>query len=73
VSEASRRQRDGTEFIGGYGMKTSDSDLRFIEGQFPEHEGRVESDDSPVQQLEPAGQDWTAGHTHVLCVHLGVL
>ena len=52
ASEASRRQRAGTEFIGGYGMKTGDSDLRFIEGQLPEHEGRIESDESPAQQLE---------------------
>ena len=54
ASEASRRQRDGTEFVGGYGTKTGDSDLRFIEGQLPEHEGRVESDESPAQQLELA-------------------
>ena len=26
----------------------------FIEGQLPEHEGRVESDESPAQQLELA-------------------
>ena len=54
ASEASRRQRDGTKFVGGYGTKTGDSDLRFIEGQLPEHEGRVESDESPAQQLELA-------------------
>ncbi|EMA44935.1 endoribonuclease L-PSP [Halococcus saccharolyticus DSM 5350] len=52
ASEASRRQRAGTEFIGGYGTTTGDSDLRFIEGQLPEHEGRVESDKSPAQQLK---------------------
>lgn len=60
ASETSRRQRDGTEFIGGYGMKTGDSDLRFIEGQLPEHEGRVESDESPAQQLELALQNLEA-------------
>lgn len=60
ASEASRRQRAGTEFIGGYGMKTGDSDLRFIEGQLPEHEGRVESDKSPAQQLELALQNLEA-------------
>ena len=54
ASETSRKQRDGTEFIGGYGTTTGDSDLRFIEGQLPEHEGRVESDESPAQQLELA-------------------
>ncbi|EMA56677.1 RidA family protein [Halococcus thailandensis] len=57
ASEGSRRQRDGTEFIGGYGRKTGDSDLRFIEGQLPEHGGRVESDESPAQQLELALQN----------------
>jgi 2-iminobutanoate/2-iminopropanoate deaminase len=36
ASETSRKQRDGTEFIGGYGKKTGDSDLLFIEGQLPE-------------------------------------
>lgn len=60
ASENSRRQRDGTEFIGGYGMKTGDSDLRFIEGQLPEYEGRVESDESPAQQLELALQNLEA-------------
>lgn len=57
ASEASRRQRAGTEFIGGYGATTGDSDLRFIEGQLPEHEGRVESDKPPAQQLELALQN----------------
>jgi enamine deaminase RidA (YjgF/YER057c/UK114 family) len=38
--------------MGGYGTKIDDSNLRFIEGQLPEHEGRVESDESPAQQLE---------------------
>ncbi|WP_049997064.1 RidA family protein [Halococcus sediminicola] len=57
ASETSRKQRDGTEFIGGYGKKTGDSDLCFIEGQLPEHEGRVESNESPAQQLELALQN----------------
>ena len=57
ASETSRKQRDGTEFIGGYGKKIGDSDLRFIEGQLPEHEGQVESDKSPAQQLELALQN----------------
>ena len=54
ASEGSRRQRDGIEFIGGYGTKAGDSDLRFIEGQLPEHDGQVESDESPAHQLELA-------------------
>jgi 2-iminobutanoate/2-iminopropanoate deaminase len=57
ASEPSRKQRDGTEFTGGYGTKTDDSDLRFIEGLLPEREGRVESDESPAQQLELALQN----------------
>ena len=65
ASETSRKQRAGTEFIGGYGTKTGDSDLRFIEGQLPEHEGRVESDESPAQQLELALQNLeTQLHQH---------
>jgi len=39
ASETSRKQRDGTEFIGGYGQKTGDSDLLFIEGQLPDRIG----------------------------------
>ena len=57
ASGTSRKQRDGTEFIGGYGAKTGNSDLRFIEGQLPEHEGQVESDEPPAQQLELALQN----------------
>lgn len=57
ASETSRKQRDGTEFIGGYGAKTGDSDLRFIEGQLPKHEGQIESDEPPAQQLELALQN----------------
>jgi 2-iminobutanoate/2-iminopropanoate deaminase len=60
ASEPSRRQRDGIKFHSGYGKKTGDSDLRFIEGQLPEREGRVESDESPAQQLELALQNLKA-------------
>lgn len=52
ASESSRKQRDGTEFIGSYGKKTGDSDLLFIEGQLPEDGDRIASDASPVRQLE---------------------
>jgi 2-iminobutanoate/2-iminopropanoate deaminase len=52
ASETSRKPHDGSESMGGYGTKIDDSNLRFIEGQLPEHEGRVESDESPAQQLE---------------------
>jgi 2-iminobutanoate/2-iminopropanoate deaminase len=43
--------------MGGYGTKIDDSNLRFIEGELPEHEGQVESDESPAQQLELALQN----------------
>jgi 2-iminobutanoate/2-iminopropanoate deaminase len=52
ASESSRKQRDGTEFIGGYGKKTGDSDLLFIEGQLPEEGDRIASDASPQRQLD---------------------
>lgn len=52
ASESSHKQRDGTEFIDGYGKKTGDSDLLFIEGQLPEDGDRIASDTSPVRQLE---------------------
>ena len=57
ASDTSRKQRDGVNFTGAFGRKTGDSDLRFIEGQLPEHEGQVESDESPAQQLELALQN----------------
>ena len=52
ASESSRKQRDGTEFIDGYGKKTGDSDLLFIEGQLPKDGDRIESGASPARQLE---------------------
>ncbi|MFC4407859.1 RidA family protein [Haloarchaeobius iranensis] len=52
ASESSRKQRDGAEFIGGYGKKTGDSDLLFIEGQLPEEGDRIASDASPERQLD---------------------
>lgn len=52
ASETSRKQRDGSKFIGGYGKKTSNSDLLFIEGQLPESDGKVAHDESPSRQLE---------------------
>lgn len=52
ASASSRKQRDGTGFIGGYGKKTGESDLLFIEGQLPEDGDRIANDASPVRQLE---------------------
>jgi 2-iminobutanoate/2-iminopropanoate deaminase len=52
ASESSRKQRDGTAFIGGFGKKTGDSDLLFVEGQLPEDGDRIASDEPPARQLE---------------------
>lgn len=52
ASESSRRQRDGSRFVGGYGQKIGSSDLRFLEGQLPMDGDRVASEEPPSQQLE---------------------
>ena len=52
ASESSRRQRDGTESIGGFGKRVGDSDLLFVEGQLPEDGDRVASGEPPARQLE---------------------
>jgi 2-iminobutanoate/2-iminopropanoate deaminase len=52
ASATSRKQRGGTEFVGGYGKKTGDSDLLFIEGQLPVDGDQVASDAPPARQLE---------------------
>lgn len=53
ASDPSRKQRDGTAFVGGLGQKTGDSDLLFVEGQLPEADGgRIRGDEPPAKQLE---------------------
>ncbi|MFC4452017.1 RidA family protein [Halorussus aquaticus] len=52
ASDTTRKQRDGTEFTGAFGQRTGDSDLLFVEGQLPERDGTVESEDSASKQLE---------------------
>ena len=52
ASESSRQQRGGTGSIGGYGIKTGDPDLLFVEGQLPEDGGEVASGEPPSRQLE---------------------
>ncbi|QSX00311.1 RidA family protein [Haloterrigena alkaliphila] len=52
TSESGRRQREGTAFTGAFGKKTGSSDLLFVEGQLPESDGRLRTDESPSRQLE---------------------
>jgi 2-iminobutanoate/2-iminopropanoate deaminase len=52
ANETSRKQRDGTEFIGVDGEETGESDLRFIERQLPEDGDQMASDASPIRRLE---------------------
>lgn len=52
ASAPARKQRAGTKFTGGFGMKTGESDLLFVEGQLPEDEDGLASDESPTRQLE---------------------
>lgn len=52
ASEPSRKQRDGTKFIGAFGKKTGDSDLLFIEGQLPEDGDWIASNERPARQME---------------------
>lgn len=41
ASVPAREQRAGTKFTGGFGKKTGDSGLLFLEGQLPTTEGVV--------------------------------
>jgi 2-iminobutanoate/2-iminopropanoate deaminase len=52
ASQTSRKQQDGSKFIGGYGKKTGESDLLFLEGQLQEDGNHVASDEPPARQLE---------------------
>ncbi|WP_455449967.1 RidA family protein [Natrinema thermotolerans] len=52
VSESSRKQRDGAEFVGAFGKKTGSSDLVFLEGLLPERDGEVARREPPSRQLE---------------------
>ncbi|SHH60558.1 hypothetical protein [Halobaculum gomorrense] len=52
ASASGRKQRIGTEFLGGFGTKTGDSDLLFLEGQLPEDGDRIAADEPPARQLE---------------------
>ncbi|ELY87359.1 endoribonuclease L-PSP [Natrialba hulunbeirensis JCM 10989] len=52
ASNPTRRQRDGTAFVGGFGKTTGDSDLLFVEGQLPERDGTVQHHLTAPEQLE---------------------
>lgn len=52
ASALGRKQRAGTKFTGGYGKKTGESDLLFLEGQLPTVDGDVETDQSAAEQME---------------------
>lgn len=51
ASTESRAQREGTEFVGGFGQTTGASDLLFVEGQLPE-DGGIAAYEPPARQLE---------------------
>ncbi|WP_084776844.1 RidA family protein [Natronorubrum thiooxidans] len=52
ASVSGRKQRAGTDFIGGYGQTTGSSDLLFIEGQLPTTDGVVDGDQPAPVQME---------------------
>lgn len=52
LSEESRRQRDSTENVGAFGMRTGESDLIFFQGILPEINGEVEGSQPVDAQVE---------------------
>jgi 2-iminobutanoate/2-iminopropanoate deaminase len=44
--------RAGAKFTGGYGTKTGEADLLFLEGQLPTVDGVVDTDQSAAEQME---------------------
>lgn len=57
ASETTRKQRNGTGFVGGLGQKTGDSDLLFVEGQLPKDGDDIVSHEPPPKQLERSLQN----------------
>lgn len=43
-STESRRQRDGSDHVGAFGMRTGESDLLFLEGILPKADGEIQRD-----------------------------
>lgn len=54
LSAKSKRQRQGSDTIGGFGQRTGTSDLRFFEGILPTVDGEVLSDHSIEEQFATA-------------------
>ncbi|ELZ32880.1 RidA family protein [Halorubrum tebenquichense] len=52
LSEESKRQRDGIENIGAFGMRTGESDLIFFQGILPEINGEVKGLETTEEQIE---------------------
>ncbi|ELY98999.1 endoribonuclease L-PSP [Natrialba chahannaoensis JCM 10990] len=52
ASNPTRRQRDGTAFVGGFGKTTGDSDLLFVEGQLPKRDGEIQRHLTAPEQME---------------------
>ncbi|MBP1923758.1 2-iminobutanoate/2-iminopropanoate deaminase [Halorubrum alkaliphilum] len=52
LSEESRRQRDGGDNIGAFGMRTGESDLVFFQGILPEINGDVKGSAPIDEQIE---------------------
>lgn len=52
LSEESRRQRDSTENVGAFGMRTGESDLIFFQGILPEINGEVKGSQPVDDQVE---------------------
>ncbi|QFU84651.1 RidA family protein [Natronorubrum aibiense] len=52
ASATGRKQRDGPDYVGGYGQKTGSSDLLFLEGHLPTVDGTVDDRQSAPEQLE---------------------
>ncbi len=52
LSEESKRQRDGIENIGAFGMRTGESDLIFFQGILPEINGDVKGSEPIGEQIE---------------------
>ena len=51
LSEESKRQRDGTDNIGAFGMRTGESDLVFFQGILPEINGDVKGSEPVDEQI----------------------
>lgn len=52
LSEESRRQRDGIDNVGAFGMRTGDSDMIFFQGILPEINGDVQGSKPIDEQIE---------------------